>query len=90
MNRMLQRRELENYLFDIEIMKLYFDQIDGQAYDSLVQDISTQDLKIGRLRQKLMHLTNFRGGLEQFMQELAGHITKDTQIYRELKACNFG
>lgn len=89
LNRVLQRRELENYLFDKEIMKLYFSEIDEQAYDGLVQDIYTQDLKVGQLRQKLMHLTNFRGTLERFMRELAECISKDTQVYKELKGCIF-
>jgi hypothetical protein len=38
MNRMLKRREIENYLFDYEILSKYH-MIDKNEYDFIVDDI---------------------------------------------------
>src|SRR5690606_3437989 len=49
-NRMLERREIENYLFDKEVLNNYAKAksvtFDENKYDSAVKDITSQDLKI--------------------------------------------
>ena len=46
---MLNRREIENYLFDKEILKKYCFQesfvFDETRYDGIVSDITEQDMK---------------------------------------------
>lgn len=90
-NKMLQRREIENYLFDKEVLKSYALSksitFDENKYDSVVNDISTQDLKT--IQQIIQQSVKSHGKINQFKKELRLHIPKNGIIYNELKGCIF-
>ena len=92
-HRVLKRWELENYLFDKEILSRYcgskgraFNEAD---YDDFVKDINNQNVKdeIGRIK-------NFCGiqssiSEVQFKLNLSKFITEETAAYQELRECIF-
>lgn len=92
-HRVLYRYEIENYLFDREILKKYckkhsliFKEAD---YDVFVTDIVNQDLK-----DNVNHFRNFCSivapvNAEQFKLNLAESLTPETTTYDELHACVF-
>jgi len=88
-NRMLERREVENYLFDQEVVQVYcLDhqvELDVHQYQELISDIVSQDLK--PIQQRLQHLCGHRGSVVDFKLELAKYITKDTSVYIQMKSC---
>ena len=92
-HRVLKRWELENYLFDKEILLKYCESadlmFDEAAYDEFVTDINNQNVKdeVGRIK-------NFCGintsiSTDQFKLNLSKYITHETQIYEELRECIF-
>jgi len=92
-HRVLERWEVENYLFDKEVLKKYCEnnntQFSESSYDSFVTDIVNQNLKdeIGRIK-------NFCGiavsiNAEKFKLNLSDIITEDMKVYKELKKCIF-
>ena len=90
-HRMLERPEIENYLFDPEILQAacsangtVFDQA---QYATLIQNIKKDDLKLGQTMQKLTQLCGHKGDIASFKKSLATHITPSTQIYAELRDC---
>jgi predicted ATPase len=89
-NRMLVRREIENYLFDPEILKAYVSAAQGTwdqaAYDALVADIVRQDLKAGQTLQELATLCGFNGTVRDFKVELSSHIVAGTVSYADLRS----
>jgi AAA15 family ATPase/GTPase len=89
--RMLKRREIENYLFDKEILKLYCLSVsvtfDETKYDSVVTDIQLQDLK--PIQQKIKESCSFSENVPDFKLKLAEFVTSETEIYKELKSCMF-
>lgn len=90
-NRMLQRREVENYLLDAETLQnlcgansIVFDQ---PQFAALVKDIRKDDLKLAQAIQKLSQLCGHHGDILSFKKALAGHITPTTSVYAELRDC---
>lgn len=88
-NRMLERREIENYIFDIEILKKIstdkgrvFDEV---KYNSIVSNVKTQDLKLHQ--QIFQSMCGDNGSIEQFKITLAGYVSPETLVYQELKNC---
>lgn len=92
-NRMLERREIENYLFDFELLSAYSTSaghhIDKSDYDKIVTNIEQQDLKSGTILSDLQKLAKGKGALGDFKLELAKFITPETEIYKKLKAVIF-
>jgi len=90
-NRMLTRREIENYVFDKEVLKKFCQskgtQFDETRFNGKVSDIALQDLK--PVQQEIQASCNASGGLSDFKRELAKVISKDMQIYKELAAVIF-
>jgi len=88
-NRMLYRREIENYLFDKEILKLYCQSVgvafDENRFDEIVIDIKKEDLK-GEKSNQLTQMCDFRGSPDSFMIELAKHVRSETAVYSFLEA----
>lgn len=92
-HRLLSRWEIENYLFDKEVLKKYcltnnliFDE---PAYDYFVVDIENQNIKDDSSRIK-----NFCGivgsiSAEMFKLQLSNQITSDMMVYTELDKCIF-
>lgn len=89
--RMLIRREIENYLFDKEILKKYCDNksisFNDSLYDQEVTNIKKQDLK--PLHQKIKQYCQFTGSTYDFKITLSNFITPDTNIYSKLQKCIF-
>ena len=93
-HRVIKRWELENYLYDKEVLKRYC-EIKGLTfsesdYDNFVSDIYNQNLKdeTGRIKNFCnMHISV---NPERFKIELSHYITPDMVVYRELEKCIFG
>lgn len=89
MNRMLKRKEIENYLFDFEILSKKHKDIKEEDYDKIVKDIAGENIK--DKAGELMRLCGIVSGLNQedFKKELSKFITPETNIYVELEECIF-
>lgn len=91
-NRMLKRREIENYLFDKELLKLYClknrFEFNEEKYDSLISDLNEDDLK-PLFTDLLTCCTSENIGKEKFCLQLAELAEPNTSIYEELKTVIF-
>ncbi|NCD69414.1 AAA family ATPase [Mucilaginibacter agri] len=92
-HRMLIRWEIENYLFDKEVLKKFsqssgivFDEVE---YDKLVTDIENQDVKkeVAKIKNICGMTTSINP--ESFKLSLSEIITEDMAIYKELEKCIF-
>ncbi|XMB87482.1 AAA family ATPase [Mycoplasmatota bacterium WC44] len=92
-HRVLKRWELENYLYDKEVLKKYcksnkliFDEIE---YDKHVHNINNQNIKdaTGRIKNFCNITTSINS--EVFKLNLARLITDDMNIYKELEEVVF-
>lgn len=92
-HRMLKRWEIENYLFDKEVLQkfctensLTFNEVE---YDKYVTDIDNQNLKdeTNRIKNYCGITTSINS--EKFKLELSELITPDMTVYQELKDCVF-
>jgi len=92
-HRVLIRHELENYLFDKEILQRYcaenslvFDEV---QYDEFVTDIVNQNIKdeIGRIKKSVSLNTSIDE--DKFKINLSKVVTPETQVYRELEKVIF-
>ena len=92
-HRVLKRRELENYLFDKEVLSKYcksegliFNEAD---YDDFVNDIKDQNIKddINRIKK----FCSIQSSINEFKfkQNLSNFITQETNVYKELQECIF-
>lgn len=90
-NRMLKRGEIENYIFDKEVLKNFCTNnsktFDESRYNLKVTDIGSQDLK--PVQQDLQAACSYTGNISDFKRELAKYIIKDTNVYKELELCIF-
>ena len=92
-HRVLKRWELENYLFDKEILSKYCQSEDltfSEAdYDNFVTDIDNQNVKdeIDRIKKFCGINTNISTNM--FKLNLSKFITKETEVYKELRECIF-
>lgn len=92
-HRVLKRWEIENYLFDKEVLKkvcaankLTFNE---QEYDKFVHDIVNQNLKdeTGRIKNYCGITTSVNS--ESFRLSLSKVVTDDMIVFRELEDCIF-
>jgi hypothetical protein len=84
---MLKRHEIENYLFDKEIVRRYC-LIHGthfaeEKYDQIVTNIQHQDLKT--IQQQIQSLCKNSGKLDTFKKQLAKQILPSTRTFSELE-----
>lgn len=91
--RLLKRWEIENYLFDKEVLKAYciknekeFNEIE---YDKFVTNIDDDHVKdeIGRIKNFCGINTSINA--EAFKLQLANCITEEMAVYKELEKCIF-
>lgn len=88
-HRVLNRWEIENYLFDKDVLKAYCSANDKefkeQDYENFVTDIINQNVKdeTGRIKNFCSILTNVNP--ETFKLNLATFITTEMQVYKELE-----
>lgn len=92
-HRVLKRWEIENYLYDKEVLKKYstveglnFDEV---AYDSFVTCIEDQNLKdeTGRIKNLCGITTSINP--ERFKLTLSTFISEDMAVFKELEECVF-
>lgn len=92
-HRVLNRYEIENYLYDREVLQAYCERhglaFDNDAYSATVHDIINDNLKdqTGRIK----NICNIVGSInaEVFKRNLAACVTNEMQVYRELEAVIF-
>ncbi len=92
-HRVLNRFEIENYLFDKNVLECYCEEegykFDEPAYDAFVNDVNTINLKnqTGRIKNycSIPHNVN----PEKFKINLSRYITEGTDVYKELEECIF-
>lgn len=91
--RVLNRFEIENYLYDKEVLKKYCEinekTFDEAAYDAFVTDVVNQQIK-----DNTGHIRNFCGivgsiNAEVFKKNLAKVIDDSMQVYKELERVIF-
>lgn len=93
-HRVLKRWEIENYLYDKQVLQRYcndkgliFNEAD---YDQFVTDIENQNLKdeTGRIK----NICGITGsvGADQFKENLSTYIVEDMSVFSELEECVFG
>lgn len=92
-HRVLKRLEIENYLFDKEILLRYCESegltFNEADYDNFVTDINNQNVK-----DEISHIKNCCGiqssiNREQFKLNVSKFITEETVVYQELRECIF-
>lgn len=92
-HRVLKRWEIENYLYDKEVLRAYCSDknltFDEASYDAFVTDVVNQNLKdeTGRIK-------NFCGlkgsiGPDEFKLSLASYLTEGMAVFTELQDCIF-
>lgn len=93
-HRVLERWEIENYLFDKEVLKKYCQteglEFNETSYDQFISDITNQDIKSenARIRNFCGIKTNINP--EIFKLNLSKIISEDMSIYAELEQSIFG
>jgi predicted ATPase len=89
MNRMLKRKEIENYLFDYEIISKQYPTVTSEQYNKKISDIQNGDVK--NIIGELMALCGISTGINQngFKLLLSRQIVPATTVYKELLECIF-
>ncbi len=83
-NRMLRRKEIENYLFDFEILKKIKNDIDEEYYKGIVSDVVNGEIK-DTVSTELKKYCGFEQmNKEEFKILLASQVKPDTNVYKEL------
>lgn len=93
-HRVLKRWEIENYLYDKEVLKAYCAgealTFNEASYDAFVTDIGNQNLKdeTGRIK----NLCGIKGSVsaDVFKLAVAAYITNEMSVFKELDSCIFG
>ena len=92
-HRVLKRFEIENYLYDKEVLEAYclenHLEFNLDKYNSIVKDINNDNLK--DQTSAIKSCCNIKGSLnpEVFKRNLASYITKDMNVYKELEEVIF-
>ena len=91
--RIMKRWEIENYLYDKEVLKIYCDKngklFDEVKYDSFVTNIYDQNLKdeTGKIKSCCGITTSLNP--ENFKLAISQCITEELLVYQELEQCIF-
>ena len=92
-HRVLKRWEIENYLYDKEVLKKYCSaeelKFDETAYDKFVTDINNQNIKDDTARIKNFCSINTNVAPEQFKISLSTYISDEMAVFKELEDCIF-
>lgn len=92
-HRVLKRWEIENYLYDKEVLKAYCGgenlSFNESEYDAFVTDIVNQNLK-----DETNRIKNFCGikssvGADNFKVALSKYVKGNMDVFQELKSCIF-
>lgn len=93
-HRVLKRWEIENYLFDKEVLKAYCIAeklpFDERGYDEFVTNIKDQNLKDETSRIK--NFCGVKGSInaDVFKIALSKYLTSEMPVFKELEDCIFG
>lgn len=91
--RMLGRREIENYIFDLSILQTYCNDhgstLKESDYANVVSNITTQDLRKGNTLRHLKDLCRFKNTIHEFKRELARYVVSNEPVFLELENCIF-
>jgi len=87
--RMLDRKEMENYLLEYDVIKKAYPIVTEDSYKALIPDISAQNVK--EKTGDIMRLCGITTGMNKkdFMLRLAREVTSDVSIYKTLKKLIF-
>ena len=92
-HRVLKRWEIENYLYDKDVLKAYCKgtglQFEEMAYDNFVTDIYNQNLKDETKRIKNFCNIKVNVNAESFKVELSEYLTPGMPVFQELEDCIF-
>lgn len=89
----MKRWEIENYLFDKEVLTAYCQNkgrcLDESTYDIKISNIYDEDVK--SLVGYIKNLCQISGSInpDKFKIELSKYITPDMEVYKELEKCIF-
>lgn len=92
-HRVLRRWEIENYLYDKDVLKAYCEEnglgFDEPAYDAFVTNINDQNLKDETLR--IRNFCGIKGSInaDVFKIELSKFVNVNMPVYSELEDCIF-
>jgi hypothetical protein len=92
-HRIMRRWEIENYLYDKEVLKSYCTKneliFDEEEYDQYVTNVVNQNLKdsTGRIKKICGLITSINA--EKFKLNLSEHIIDSMATYIELEECIF-
>lgn len=92
-HRMLERREIENYLYDLEILEKFCERRSSEfkvdIYKSFVTDILNQNVKdnVSKIKECCSLSQNY--GTEKLNFELAELVMPDTKVFAELNRVIF-
>ena len=86
---MLNRKEIENYLLDFEIVTAAYPSIAFEDYEKIVPDANASDVK--ELVSQVMSLCTGGGNISKrdFLINLAKKVTPETKIYAEFQTAIF-
>ncbi len=91
--RIMKRWEIENYLYDKEVLSVYCSKnglvFDETEYDKFVTNITDQNLKdeTGRIKNYCGITTSINP--EKFKLTLSQYVTEEMNVYTELEQCIF-
>ena len=87
-NRMLKRREIENYIFDKEVLIAFCEKnsktFNEAKYNLKVTDVINQDMK--PVQQDIQSCCQASGNLDDFKKSLAKVISSKMIIFKELES----
>ena len=92
-HRVLKRFEIENYLFDKEVLKKYCQvngfSFDEETYDMQIHDICDQHVK--ECTGLIKNICGIKGSInaESFKKNLAAYIDETMSVYKELEQVVF-
>lgn len=93
-HRVLNRLEIENYLFDKEVLKKYCQSTEGVSFDESKYDLNITDIINQNVKDKVGLIKSICGiktsiNAEKFKINLSAFITSDLKVYTELEQCIF-
>lgn len=92
-HRVLQRWEIENYLYDKRVLKAYCAaeelEFDDIKYNAFVRDIYNQNLK--DQTGVIKNICGIKGSIssDHFKLSLSNHLTAEMPVFQELESCIF-